>query len=119
MVLVDTSVWVDHFRRDNRRLKKILLDEGVLCHPFVIGELACGHLRERTVILKLLQNLPQSVLATNDEVLTFIEARELSGKGIGFIDAHLLASCSLGKTLLWTLDKKLKTLARLQGISYS
>lgn len=119
MVLVDTSIWVDHFRRDNRRLKGLLLDEGVLCHPFAIGEMACGHLKDRAVILRLLQNLPQTVLATNDEVLTFIEARGLSGKGIGFIDAHLLASCSLGKNFLWTLDKKLMTLARLQGIDYS
>lgn len=119
MVLVDTSVWVDHFRRDNRRLRKLLLDQGVLCHPIVIGELSCGHLRDRKTILKLLQNLPRPVLATNDEVLTFIETRDLSGKGIGFIDAHLLASCSLGRNFLWTLDKKLMTLARSQGIDYS
>jgi len=119
MVLVDTSVWVDHFRRDNPRLGRLLLDDGVVCHPFIIGELACGHLRNRAAILKLLKNLPQAVLATNDEVLTFIEVHGLPGRGIGFIDAHLLASCSLGRNFLWTRDKKLMTLARRQGVGFS
>jgi predicted nucleic acid-binding protein len=112
MILVDTSVWVDHFRNGNERLVRLLLDQSVLIHPMVIGELACGTLRNRTEILQLLDNLPKAAQATHDEVLHMIEERKLMGNGIGYVDAHLLASVLLTPgTQLWTLDRKLQTLA--------
>lgn len=112
MILVDTSVWVDHLRNSNERLFRLLLDQQVLSHPMVIGELACGTLRNRTEILQLLDNLPKAVQATHAEVLHMIEERKLMGKGIGYVDAHLLASVLLTPSAqLWTLDRKLQTLA--------
>lgn len=109
MILVDTSVWVDHLRNSNERLSGLLFDQQVLSHPMVIGELACGTLRNRTEILQLLDNLPKAVQATHAEVLHMIEERKLMGKGIGYVDAHLLASALLTPgTQLWTLDRRLK-----------
>ena len=83
----------------------------VECHPFVVGELGCGHLRRRSEILALLQSLPSAPLATHDEVLAFVERHRFMGRGIGWIDAHLLASAALGHTLLWTRDRRLAQLA--------
>ncbi len=116
MILVDTSVWIDHFRRGNAALTALLDHADVLAHPIIIGELACGDLRQRRRILALLAALPVAKLADHDEVLTFVQANRLMGSGIGWIDAHLLASATLTDTLLWTLDKPLARAARSIGI---
>lgn len=107
MILVDTSVWVDHFRRGNERLGSLLRGERVLGHRFVLGELACGNLRNRREILGLLAAMPQAPLAGHDEALEFLEHAKLHGKGIGWIDIHLLASARLAHASLWTLDRRL------------
>jgi len=111
-VLVDTSVWVDHLRRGNKLLAEHLQEARVLCHPFVIGELACGNLKHREEVLSLLFALPRVPVARDDEVLAFVETNRLMGRGLGWIDMHLLASTRLGHTTLWTLDKRLATAAR-------
>lgn len=108
MILVDTSIWIDHLRQRDERLSA-LLDQGqVLAHPFVIGELALGNLQNRDAILGALQDLPQAPVATNAEVLGFITGNALYGMGIGYIDAHLLAATRLAPgAILWTRDKRL------------
>lgn len=112
MILVDTSVWIDHLRKGDARLIKLLHDAQVLTHPFVIGEIALGQLRQRREILESLQNLPMSSLASDPEVLSYIETQRLGGTGIGYLDAHLLASASLTPdTRIWTRDKRLKAAA--------
>jgi len=119
MVLVDTSIWIDHFRKKNTRLNSLLLNASVLIHPFVIGELACGNLHNRSRILSLLDDLPASRVADNQEVLFFIEQNELKGRGIGYIDAHLLASVSLSSPArLWTVDRKLNQVAAELGLTH-
>lgn len=118
MVLVDTSVWIDHFRRGSDRLSSLLSNAAVLIHPFVIGELACGNLHHRNRILNLLGDLPTSRVADDREVLFFIERNDLMGRGIGYIDAHLLASVSLsGAAGLWTVDRKLNDVAAQLDLS--
>lgn len=119
MILVDTSVWVDHLRVASRGLGT-LLDEGdVLCHPFVIGELACGNLANRAEVLRLLAALPQAPRAADAEVLAFVEGRRLEGRGLGYIDVHLLAAALLaGSVPLWTLDRRLASAARELGVAY-
>jgi hypothetical protein len=107
MVLVDTTVWVVHLRRGEPELRDLLNKGEVVCHTFVIGELACGHLRSREQILSLLKALPIATLVESDEILFFIEERKLAGLGLGLIDIHLLASCLISRVKLWTLDKKL------------
>ena len=94
MILIDTSVWVDHLRRGNRALADLLDGGGVLAHPFVIGELALGEIRQRAIIMEYLSDLPLTVLASHEEVLHFIERRRLFGCGIGYVDVHLLARSS-------------------------
>jgi predicted nucleic acid-binding protein len=116
MMLVDTSVWVDHFRRPNARLVGLLDDAAVECHPFVIGEIACGRLMRRAEILALLQELPSVSVAGNDEALTFVEHWNLGGAGIGWIDVHLLASAQLTRTTLWTIDRRLARVAGTLGL---
>jgi predicted nucleic acid-binding protein len=111
MILVDTSVWIEHFRARSERLKTLLFDEQVLCHPFIIGELACGNLRKRSEILSMLKALPPVHFVEHEEVLGFVEARRLYGRGIGWVDAHLLASTLLTGCLLWTFDKPLRKAA--------
>lgn len=112
MILVDTSVWIDHFHKGVPSLADALKREAVLTHPFVIGELACGNLKNRAEILELLANLPAAVVATHDETLLYIERRRLMGQGIGYIDAHLLASVALtADAQLWTRDKRLLAIA--------
>ena len=106
-MLVDTSVWVDHLRRDNAQLASRLVDGEVETHPFVLGELACGNLRRREELLSLMNSLPRVTAAEHDEVLAMVETRRLSGRGLGWVDVHLLASAMLGHTTLWTLDKRL------------
>jgi predicted nucleic acid-binding protein len=117
VILVDTSVWISHFRTGNTDLVRRLNEGGVLCHPFVIGELACGHLVNRREILSLLQTLPQVPMAGQDELLHFIEHRRLAGTGLGLVDAHLLASAVLSHTALWTEDKKLHASAVRLGVA--
>ena len=111
MILVDTSVWINHFRFGNARLKVLLLDEQVLCHPFVVGELACGSLQRRNEILAMLKALPQVELLEHDEVIRFMDLRRLYGQGIGWVDAHLLSSTHYSGCTLWTLDKPLRRAA--------
>ncbi len=115
-MLVDTSVWVDHFRNANADLATYLDRGEVWCHPFVIGELACGNLARRDEVLALLAALPQVPEARHGEVLVMIESHRLLGRGIGWIDAHLLASTGLGSTQIWTLDQRLAAAARELGI---
>jgi len=108
MILVDTSIWIDHLRQRDERLSKLLNQGQVLAHPFVIGELALGSLQNRAAILGALQDLPQAPVATEGEVLSFIEQNTLYGLGIGYIDAHLLAAVRLSPgATLWTRDKRL------------
>ena len=111
-MLVDTSVWVDHFRNGNFRLEALLEKGQVRTHPFVVGELACGTLAKRADVLHLLRKLPAVVAASDDEALTFVERHRLMGTGIGWIDAHLLAAAALTRTKLWSLDVKLTRAAR-------
>lgn len=118
MVLVDTSVWVSHFRHGIGRLEDLLNNGSVACHPFIIGELACGNLKNRNEILSLLQLLPMAVSADYEEVLQFIEGNALMGKGLGYIDAHLLASAVLTDIPIWTLDKKLRLISSEMGIGF-
>ena len=118
MVLVDTSVWVSHLRHGNEDLHKLLHDGGVVCHPFIVGELACGNLKNRNEILTYLQSLPMTILAEDQEVLRFIEDHRLMGKGLGYIDVHLIASAVLTNVLLWTLDKTLDKFTEKIGINY-
>lgn len=107
MILVDTSVWIDHLRRGNTRLRSLLDEAAVLTHPFILGELACGNLRNRQEILRLLALLPEARIAEHAEVLGLLDGRRLYGRGIGWLDAHLLASAILSGTPLWTLDRRL------------
>jgi predicted nucleic acid-binding protein len=111
VILVDTSVWIDHFRRRNSRLSQLLETEEVLCHDYIVGELACGNLRHRSEVIPLLEKLPAASTATHQEALTFLNARRLTGRGIGYVDLHLLASASLDRVSLWTLDKPLARIA--------
>ncbi len=128
MVLVDSSVWIAHFRAANAQLKVLLLDGQVLCHPFIIGELACGNLKDRKEILGLLKSLPQAPTAGEAEILDFIDAHRLSGIGIGLIDVHLLASTKLAAATIagthypgcrfWTEDKRLRQAADKLRVAY-
>ena len=119
MVLVDTSVWVEHFRRGVPELARLLDGGLVVCHPFVLGELAGGNLKNRREILELLQTLCTCPAATHEEVLSFIEAHHLMGRGLGYIDTHLLASAKLSGIPLWTLDRSLSTSAYDLHMAYS
>lgn len=119
MILVDTSVWIDHLRRGNARLAALLDAGQVRTHPFVIGELACGTLRQRAVVLELLGKLPVTTAATPGEVLAFIDARRLMGRGLGYVDLHLLASAVLDDVRMWSLDKRLHYVARTIGVGAS
>lgn len=117
MILVDTSVWIDHLRYGDSSLVSLLNTGQVLAHPFVIGALALGSLRQRDVILDTLNNLPRAKIAADEEVLAFINQSKLVGLGVGYIDAHLLASARLTPgTLLWTRDKRLCAAANQLGL---
>lgn len=116
MTLVDTSVWIDHFRSGSRALAALLEQGEVLTHPFVVGEVACGHLRKRAEILDLMNALPSAALADHDDVLGFVERHRLYGHGIGWVDAHLLAAAQLSDAGLWTLDARLRRAAGRVGV---
>jgi predicted nucleic acid-binding protein len=119
LILVDTSVWVDHLRRGDPGLVDLLERSAVVMHPFVVGEIACGSLSDRKALLELLQDLPPAVVATDDEVRQFIERQALHGKGIGYVDVHLLASVALtGGARLWTRDQKLRQAAAALGCAH-
>jgi predicted nucleic acid-binding protein len=118
MVLVDTSVWVAHFREGEARLQDLLEEGKVLCHPFIIGELACGKLANRREILELLQALPQATVTSHDEVMRFLELHKLMGFGLGYIDVHLLASTRLSVVPLWTKDIKLREAAEKLEVAF-
>lgn len=117
MVLVDTSVWVSHLRRGDERLAALLIKAEVMSHDFIVGELACGRLKNRDEVLSLLQALPRTPVAGQSEILYFIKRHSLNGMGIGFVDVHLLASARLAGVRLWTLDKKLQHAAARLGLS--
>ncbi len=117
MILVDTSVWVDHLRRGNSRLAELLLAEQVVCHSFVIGELACGSIRNRAEVLRLLSALPSVQKVEDAEALDFIEQQKLMARGLGLVDVHLLASCVLAGVGLWTRDKRLAQAALQLGLA--
>jgi len=118
MVLVDTSVWVAHLRGGKIGLDVLLHDGHVRCHTCVIGELACGNLKNRNEILTLLRALPMATHATHEEVMHFLDSYRLMGKGLGYIDVNLLASAFLSEIPLWTLDKKLHNESLLLGSAY-
>ncbi len=119
MVLVDTSIWVSHFRDGNPHLKDLLLNGHAVCHSFIIGELACGNLQNREEILSLLQALPSAMAAEHEEVLQLIDTFQLMGIGLGYVDVHLLSSALLSETPIWTGDRKLKEAARKLNVSYT
>lgn len=119
MILVDTSIWIDHLRKGNDALSLLLEQDLVLMHSYIIGELACGSLVNRHKILGLLGTLPAAATARQDEVLQFVEARHLYGMGIGWIDVHLLASAQLSHAPIWTSDTRLKRAAQSLGIAYN
>ncbi len=118
MVLVDTSVWVSHFRSGNFCLSKLLEEGKVVSHPFIIGELACGNLKNRQEILSLLDALPAATVARYEEVLQFIENHRLMGMGLGYVDVHLLAAALLAGVPLWTNDRTLRHAAARLRIAY-
>jgi predicted nucleic acid-binding protein len=119
VILVDTSVWIDHLRATDAALAGSL-ERGLICmHPFVLGEIACGNLRNRREVLDLLARLPAASVATDSETLEFIERRSLMGRGIGNVDVHLLASAALGGTTrLWTRDRRLALVADELGLAF-
>ena len=118
MILVDTSIWIDHLRGGDNGLAAKLDAGQVLTHPLVIGELAMGDLRPRDVVLRSLTQLAQAVLARDGEVLAYVERLALHGRGIGYIDAHLLASTALSPdTQLWTRDRRLAEIAAELGLA--
>ena len=113
MILVDTSVWIDHLRAGDERLAALLQDGSVLGHPFVLGEIALGDLRARSRVIGALQELPQAVMASANEVLHLIGVEPLFGQDIGYVDAHLVAAVRLtAGALLWTRDARLRRIAR-------
>jgi predicted nucleic acid-binding protein len=118
MVLVDTSVWVLHLREGNIDLERFLNNGEVVCHPFIVGELACGNLKNRIEILSLLQALPTATQADHEDVMQFIDNNQLMGKGLGYIDMHLLASALLTGVSIWTTDKRLAEISKELRIGF-
>ena len=116
MVLVDTSIWIDHFHKTDPSILALANADEVSMHPAIIGELALGNLKQRAMILNYLKNLSPAPIARDEEVLHLIEAHKLQGKGIGWVDAHLLASALLGNLVLKTKDKRLAQIAKILGV---
>ncbi len=119
MVIVDTSIWINHFRRADGALIDLLERPLVLTHPAVVGELACGTLRRRGEILDWMRDLPRATVARDDEVLRLIEHAELWGQGIGWVDAHLVAAARLGSDRIWTADRRLRSVCADLEIAYT
>jgi predicted nucleic acid-binding protein len=119
MILVDTSVWIDHLRAADRTLTGLLAARTVLVHPFVTGELALGNLRQRDLVLRAMKDLPQANVATDEEVLFLINRHALFGSGIGYVDAHLLAAVRLAEASLWTREQRLRGVAERLGLAAS
>ena len=118
MNLVDTSVWINHFRKADSTLVRLLTESQILVHPSVVAEIALGSLRHREKTLRALLNLPRPPVATDKEILAFIERHGLAGRGIGYVDAHLVAATTLVPgACLWTLDRRLKIVAAEIGIT--
>ena len=119
MILADTSIWIDHLRSPDDGFAAVLERGEIIIHPFVIGELACGHLRNRSELLTLWGNLPASPIATDEETLAFIERKKLMGLGLCYVDVHLLAATALaGTARLWTKDKPLASVAARLNVLY-
>lgn len=112
MILADTSVWVEHFRRRSDALAERLERGEILCHPFIVGEISLGSLRQRDEVLGLLSELPVASVVPHDEILSLVEREHLAGTGIGWVDAHLIASALADGVSLWTFDRRLATVAR-------
>ncbi len=120
MILVDTSVWVDHLRAGDARLVELLESSTVAMHPMVLGELACGNLNDRETLLALWRNLPQLTVAADAEILFLLDRHRLWGRGIGYLDVHLLTSVSLNPDArLWTRDKRLQESAEQLELAFS
>jgi len=118
MILVDTSVWVEHLRKGNAELTHLLQNARVMMHPFIIGELACGNFKNRSEVLSLLSALPMAMSADQHEVLELIEAKRLMGQGVGWMDCHLLASALLSGVPLWTVDRKFRSMCAVLNVLY-
>ena len=119
-ILADTSVWIQHLRSDDDLLIRLLEDEQILMHPMVIGELTCGNLRNRSALLRMLMEITPTEVVTYDEVLRFIERHQLMGRGIDYVDVHLLASVAMTNSAqLWTHDRRLREAAAELGIAYT
>ncbi|KKA12810.1 ribonuclease [Sinorhizobium meliloti] len=118
MILADTSIWIDHFRHTDAELRRIIEDDRLLCHPAVIGELALGSLRERSNVIAFLMAQREALVATHQEVMMMIDRHAIFSMGIGYTDAHLLASVLLDQRMaLWTRDKRLQAAAEKAGAS--
>lgn len=118
MILVDTSIWADHFGRRNADLDLLLEHEDVLGHAYVTAEIALGNLADPPGTITMLDSIPQAKVATQAELMRLIRLGQLAGSGIGFVDAHLLASCLLSESQLWTRDKKLRRKAEALKLSW-
>ncbi len=118
MILVDTSLWVNHLRTGVSELGDLLREDRITTHPFVIGELLCGNLRPDGTAIQMLEELHAVPVATDDEVVGLIRFRRLAGRGIGYLDAHLLASALLSDSLLWTVDSRLRNVAAELGVAF-
>jgi len=117
-ILVDTSVWIKHLRENEKNLIRLLEQGLVACHPFIIGELACGGIKNRHEIISLLNDLPSTDILDHYDIMEFIEYRKIMNKGIGYVDVHLLGSALVTETPLWTFDKALKKIANQLSIGY-
>ena len=117
-VLVDTSVWIKHLRESDKNLVRLLEQGLVVCHPFIIGELACGGIKNRHEIFNLLNDLPSSDVLDHHDIMEFIEHRKIMNKGIGYVDVHLLGSALVSESPLWTFDKALRKIANQLSIEF-
>ena len=118
LILVDTSVWIRHLQEGDRYLALLLENGLVACHPFIIGELACGGMKNRNEIINLLNALPSACQLEHDEIMEFIDNRKIMNQGIGYVDTHILGSAIVSETRLWTLDKSLRKIAEKLSIVY-
>lgn len=118
MILVDSSVWIDHFRNDNKLLSMLLSNGAIVMHEFILGELAIGNFKNRKVILSLLDSIPKLSKLTHDEFIYFLEQNSFYGRGVGFVDIHLLGSTKLAGVKIWTLDKSLLKLTESLNLNY-